>query len=182
METLEGPRVRLRPPVADDLLRVFDWYRDPDLVSPFDRYFSDTFESFTRSVEGARGDPTSLAPRYVVEARSGAPVVVVGHYAAHPVLETTEVWYLIGDPQARGHGYGREAVGLLVDHLFAVTSVERVGVTCDVDNVPSVRLAEGLGFRREGNLRRAFFHHGQWHDVYQYGLTRSDRAGRAPPG
>jgi RimJ/RimL family protein N-acetyltransferase len=176
MVVLEGTKVRLRPLESGDLTRVFEWYGDPELVSPYDRYFTDTFESFTRSVGEAADDPLSLAPRFAIEPRSVPGVVgVVGSYQAHPVLETVEVWYLVGDPAARGHGYGQEAVGLLVDHLFRTTSIERVGVTCDVENAASVRLAEGLGFRREGTLRRAFYHHGRWHDAFQYGVNRSER-------
>lgn len=180
MTVLEGTKVRLRPLEPDDLPRVFEWYGNPELVSPFDRYFTDSYESFARSVRDAPNDALSLAPRFAVEPRpSPGAVGVVGHYQAHPVLETIEVWYLIGDPSARGQGYGKEAVGLLVDHLFRTTSIERVGATCDVENLASSRLAEGLGFRREGTLRRAFYHHGRWHDAYQYGIIRSERPG--PP-
>ncbi len=130
-----------------------------------DRFFTDTYDSFARSVGEAGEDALSLAPRFAVEAR-GAPGVVgvVGHYVSHPVLQTVEVWYLIGDPAARGRGYGREAVGLLVDHLFRTTSLERVAATCDVENLASCRLVEGLGFRREGTLRRALHHHARWHE------------------
>jgi RimJ/RimL family protein N-acetyltransferase len=80
----------------------------------------------------------------------------------------------MGDRATRGRGYGREAVRLLTDHLFRTTSVDRVGATCDVENLPSSRLAEGLGFRREGTLKGAFYHHGRWHDVYLYGVTRAE--------
>jgi len=135
-----------------------------------------------RSVESAADDPGSLAPRWAVERRvEGDLLGVVGHYRAHPVLEYIDVWYILGNRTARGRGYGREAVGLLVDHLFRTESVERVGATCDVDNVPSYRLLEGLGFRHEGTLRSALFHHSRWHDVRVYGVTRAEWAGRSPP-
>ncbi|MGA8665129.1 MAG: GNAT family protein [Thermoplasmata archaeon] len=183
MVVVEGTKVQLRPLEAADLPRVFEWYGDPDLVAPYDRFFTDTYDSFARSVGEAGEDALSLAPRFAVEAR-GAPGVVgvVGHYVSHPVLQTVEVWYLIGDPAARGRGYGREAVGLLVDHLFRTTSLERVAATCDVENLASCRLVEGLGFRREGTLRRALHHHARWHDVHVYGITREERASPPRPG
>jgi len=182
MAVLEGTAVRLRPPAASDLEGIFTWYNDPEIVAPFDRFVTDTFDEFARAVETAPTEPASLAPRFVVETRSEGEVVgVVGHYRPHPVLEFVDVWYLLGRTAARGRGYGREAVGLLVRHLFATETLERVGATCDVENVPSYRLLERLGFRREGTLRAALFHHGRWHDVYVYGLTRGelppDRAG-----
>jgi len=183
MTVLEGSLVRLRPLGPGDCSRVFAWYNDPEIVAPFDRFSVDTFDAFSAAVASATDDPTSLAPRFAIEARDGGKVVgVVGYYRAHPVLEYTDVWYVLGDREARGRGFGREAVRLLVDHVFASSAVERVGATCDVENVPSVRLLEGLGFRHEGTLRSALFHHGGWHDVRVYAVTRAEWAAKARPG
>ena len=182
MAVLQGRTVRLRPPEPSDLEGIFTWYNDAELVAPYDRFAVDTFDDFARSVEEARSAPEALGPRYVVEVGDPPEVVgVVGHYRPHPVLEYIDVWYVLGRPAARGKGYGREAVGLLVDHLFATTVLERVGATCDVENVPSYRLLESVGFRREGTLRSALYHHGRWHDVFVYGLIRSERGAPAPP-
>ncbi len=182
MNLLEGPTVRLRPLGTNDYSRLFAWYDDPEIVAPFDRFLVDDPESFRRSIESAADDPTSLAPRYGIERRKEQDLVgTVGHYRAHPVLEYVDVWYLLGEPSARGRGIGRESVGLLVDHLFRTTAVERVGATCDVENVASFRLAEGLGLRQEGTLRSALYHHGRWHDVLVYGITRAEWEARSPP-
>jgi RimJ/RimL family protein N-acetyltransferase len=172
---LQGYALRLRPPGRADLPKLFDWYNDPDNVAPFDRFSLDTAESFEAAVNAAADDPRSLAPRFVVERVEDARILgFVGHYRPHPVLETTDVWYVLGDRSARGKGYGKEAVGLLVDYLFHEVNLARVGATCDVENVPSYRLLEALGFRREGTLRSALFHHGRWHDVLVYGVTRPE--------
>ncbi len=182
MPVLKGPSVLLRPLEHRDYSRVFPWYNAPDIVAPFDRFSVDSFDGFVHEVESAASDPTSLAPRFVVERRKEGDVVgVLGYYRAHPVLEFLDIWYVLGDPEARGHGLGREAVGLLVDHLFGSTEVERIGATCDVENVASYRLLERLGFRWEGTMRSALFHHGGWHDVRFYGVTRAEWAARAPP-
>ena len=183
MTVLDGRSVRLRPPERSDLEGILAWYNDPDLVAPYDRFAVDTFDELSRAIASAPDDPVSLAPRFVVETKASPEVVgVVGHYRPHPVLEFVDVWYVIGKREARGRGLGREAVGLLIDHLFAAGTLERVGATCDVDNEPSVRLLEGLRFRREGTLRSALFHHGRWHDVHVYGITRSEHRAPPPPG
>jgi RimJ/RimL family protein N-acetyltransferase len=172
--------VRLRPPVPADYPVLYSWFSDPQVVAPYDRFVAESYDGFVHSMSTGTNDPVSLVPRFVVErVDAPGPMGVVGHFSPHPVLETIEVWYIMGDQAARGKGYGREAVGLLTDHLFRTTSVERVGATCDVENVPSARLVEGLGFRREGTLRNAFYHHGRWHDVFLYGVTRVERSSRA---
>jgi len=176
---LEGLRLRLRPPRPADYLVLFGWYNDPETVAPFDRFSVDSFETFTQSVESSADDPHSLAPRFVVERKADGKILgFVGHYQAHPVLTLTDVWYVLGEKGERGKGFGSEAVGLLVDYLFHAQALERVGATCDVGNEPSARLLKKLGFRGEGTLRRALFHHNEWHDVLVFGVTRSEWAAR----
>jgi RimJ/RimL family protein N-acetyltransferase len=183
MTVLEGTTVRLRPLASAEYPDVFAWYNDPGIVAPFDRFSVDTFDAFAAAITSAAEDPASLAPRFAVERKDSRKVVgVVGYYRAHPVLEYIDLWYVLGDPEARGRGFGKESVGLLTSHLFATTAVERVGATCDVENVPSYRLLEGLGFRHEGTLRSALFHHGRWHDVRVYGITRPEWAAKAHRG
>jgi RimJ/RimL family protein N-acetyltransferase len=183
MVVLEGPQVRLRPPAVAEYPTLFAWYNDPEVVAPYDRFTVDTMDSFVASVEGAPQDPASLAPRFVVERRDApGPIGFVGHYRAHPVLEIVDIWYVLGDRTVRGKGYGSEAVRLLVDHLFSAGALERVGATCDVENVPSYRLLDALGFRREGTLRAVLYHHGRWHDVFVYGVRRSEWSAGRPPG
>jgi len=107
MTVLEGPLVRLRPLTPSERREVFDWYNDPEIVAPFDRFSVDTFDEFVHAAETASQDPTSLAPRFAVERKDENKVVgVVGHYRAHPVLEYIDVWYVLGDRAARGRGLG----------------------------------------------------------------------------
>ncbi len=179
LPTLEGAQVRLRPPAPADYDRIFAWYNDPEVIAPFDRFSVDTFDAFRREIESASDDPASLAPRFVIELREDGRVVgLVGYYLSHPVLTLTDVWYVLGDTSVRGRGLGREAVGLLVDFLFHDEPLERVGATTDVDNTASFRLLEGLGFHREGTIRAGLFHHGRWHDVAVYGVTRPEWTAR----
>jgi len=176
---VEGPRTRLRALHPSEYRTVFAWYNDPELVSPFDRFSLDTFEGFVQDVESASDDPRSLAPRFVIERREdGRLLGLLGHFTPHPVLSTVEVWYVMGAREERGKGYGSEAVRLLVDHLFRVLPIERVGAVCDAENVPSVHLLERVGLSLEGTLHRALFHHAVWHDVRVYGVTRSAWASR----
>ncbi len=171
----EGPRLRLRRPRPEERDLLFDWYNDPEVVAPFDRFELSTREEFEADLDAALRDPRALGPRYVIERRSdAAPLGMVGHYRAHPVLTLTDIWYVLAATEARRKGYGTEAVELLVDHLFRSEDLPRIGASTDVDNTGSFRLLERLGFRREGELREALFHHGRYHTVYLYGVTRSE--------
>ena len=180
--SIEGARVRLEPIDRPTAERIFRWYEDPELVAPYDRYEPEGYLEFESSLHTASEDPRSLAPRFAIVRKADQVAVgCVGHYLAHPVLEYIDLWYLMGDPSARGQGLGSEAVELLVSHLFASTSVGRVGATCDVENIPSSKLLVRIGMRLEGTMRSALYHHARWHDIYLYGTTREEWAARAGP-
>jgi aminoglycoside 6'-N-acetyltransferase len=63
---------------------------------------------------------------------------------------------------------------LLVDYLFAGYPTERIAAVTDLDNIPSQRILEGLGFQREGILRRASFRDGHWCDMAIYSILREE--------
>ncbi|MFU8796833.1 MAG: GNAT family N-acetyltransferase [Dehalococcoidia bacterium] len=86
-----------------------------------------------------------------------------------------DIGFGIPDVEARGKGYAREAVGLLTDYLFSGYASERIVAFTDVDNSPAQRVMEGVGFQREGILRRAMFRDGRWHDIAIYGILRHER-------
>ena len=180
---LEGRRVRLRPPTDDDVPTLFAWVNDAERVAPFDRFAADTLEEFREGLRSAPSDPRSLAPRFVIERKEGEPRLVgyVGFYDAHPVLSLTDVWYVLADPGERGKGYGTEVFFVMVYNVFYTIPRPRIEATCDVENLASQRLLERLGFKREGTLTAALYHHGQWHDVAVYGVTRSRWAARPRP-
>lgn len=74
----------------------------------------------------------------------------------------------------QGQGLMTEALNLLLADLFFRTSLERVEARCAVDNVPSRKVLEKLGFRREGTLRDYFVLDGRRVDNYLYAILRRD--------
>jgi RimJ/RimL family protein N-acetyltransferase len=78
-------------------------------------------------------------------------------------------------PGHRGQGYAVEAVGAVVDILFAL-GVHRITATLDPANHPSAAVVERLGFRYEGRSVGAALVRGQWLDDDRYALLATDRA------
>ena len=74
-----------------------------------------------------------------------------------------------------GRGYATEALGGLVDALFASSDIQRVVAHLDPANTPSLRVLERLGFVFEGLARRAELVRGTWVDDLSYSLLREDR-------
>jgi RimJ/RimL family protein N-acetyltransferase len=85
-----------------------------------------------------------------------------------------EIGFGIGELSARKKGLAKEAIGLLVNYLFAGYDAERITAITDSENITSQRLLEKLGFYREGVMRQASFRDGGWRDMAIYGLLRGE--------
>ena len=75
-------------------------------------------------------------------------------------------------PDARGRGVGTEAQRLLVEHLFATTTVHRLSAWTELENLAEQRALEKCGFAREGVLRHGGWRGGAWRDLCLYGRLR----------
>jgi RimJ/RimL family protein N-acetyltransferase len=75
---------------------------------------------------------------------------------------------------ARGHGYGVDAVRVVVDFAFRWLAARRIWASCDALNAPSIRLLERCGFRHEAMLRNECVdHHGTLRDTLLYAITEA---------
>lgn len=73
---------------------------------------------------------------------------------------------------ARGKGYGAEAVKLVTDWALHGLGAVRVWASVDVKNPRSSRLLERCGFSREAHLHQhCRDHHGTVRDTYLYAVT-----------
>ncbi|MFC7142009.1 GNAT family N-acetyltransferase [Halosimplex aquaticum] len=77
-------------------------------------------------------------------------------------------------PEVHGQGYGKEAVGLVVDCLFREYDKPAIGAGAFDHNDASRGLLESLGFTQEGRRRKFMFVDGEYRDMVQYGLLREE--------
>ncbi|TVU44636.1 hypothetical protein EJB05_04082, partial [Eragrostis curvula] len=100
----------------------------------------------------------------------------VGAVSVAPTAERCrgELGYVL----ARAHwgkGVATAAVRRALRAVFAeVDGLERVEALVDVDNPASQRVAEKAGLRREGVLRRHYWHKGRARDMVMYSFISSD--------
>jgi RimJ/RimL family protein N-acetyltransferase len=98
----------------------------------------------------------TAAPFAVTDAGSGEVVGGVGFRWVDLTQAIGEVGYWLGR-DARGRGLTTRAVHLLSKWALDTLDCERLQLRADELNVPSQRVAEKVGFRREGVLRSQQF-------------------------
>lgn len=101
---------------------------------------------------------------------------VVGTVALHdvsPKMGYGTISYMLTEA-VHGQGVGTRAVAAWIDKIFGESRLVRLMANISEDNVASWRLAERLGFVREGVFREHFLLQGQRVNQYQYGLLKSE--------
>jgi RimJ/RimL family protein N-acetyltransferase len=85
-----------------------------------------------------------------------------------------EIGYTL-DPACAGRGYATEAVLEELRICFEELGVRRVIAQCFADNVPSWRLLERVGMRREQHTKQDSLHRsGEWLDGMMYALLADE--------
>lgn len=98
--------------------------------------------------------------------------VMVGNVVREPLLSAYVGYWC--EARRTGRGVTTAAVALVVDHCFGPVGLHRVEATVRPENVPSLRVLEKLGFRREGLFRRYLQVDGDWRDHLCFALTVED--------
>ena len=175
---IKGDRIILRPIQDKDWSTIEEWGRDKNaLWGPFQRFQLDHLPLLRQAFQ-----QTGLLKResgfLLIETLPDHEVIGFVRYSLIPFPDADmpypEIGFGIPRIDAQGKGYAREAVGLLIDYLFAGYPVERIGAFTDKENIPAQRLMQSLGFQQEGTLRRSMFRDGQWRDVLIFGILRTE--------
>jgi ribosomal-protein-alanine N-acetyltransferase len=88
-------------------------------------------------------------------------------------FQSAYMGYAVGKPFA-GQGYMREGIQLVLRHAFLTLKLHRVEANIQPGNRPSIALARGAGFRREGFSPRYLKIGGRWRDHERWALQAAE--------
>lgn len=169
---LPTPRLILRPLAETDAEALHEAFGDAATMrfwdSPPSRGIAETTARLRQSVEA---DAQWHAAFAVTLCETGRTVGMVNYHGRQPQHRRLAVGWITA-PRWRRQGITREAVTALLGHCFGTLDSHRIEARIEPDNIPSARLAEGLGFRREGLMRDWMCVGGEPRSVYLYALLR----------
>ncbi|WP_270888323.1 GNAT family N-acetyltransferase [Pedococcus sp. 5OH_020] len=176
-------RLVLRPATSDDAEGTWR-YRRLETVSRWLTEVPASLEAYRLTFE----QPDRLATTIVatLDGRIVADLMLrvedawaqteVAHVAHRTQAEIA--WVL--DPDVTGQGYATEAARELLTICFDDLGLRRVTATCFADNVPSWRLMERIGMRRESHAVQDALHRtGRWMDTFIYAALPRDWSPRS---
>jgi len=177
---ITGLRVRLRA-FAEKDLPEFARYRALPEVARYQSWERYTLEDAKRlhadQLKTAFGEAGSWYQVAVADRDTDA---LVGDCALHFLEDgrQMEIGFTLA-PERQGRGLAREAVTLLVDHLFRTMQKHRVVAVTDAENQAARKLITALGFRQEAHYVKNIFFKGRWGDECLYALLSSEWKKRA---
>ena len=172
---LKGPRLVLRPVQKDDLPKLYVYNQDVEVEllgggdPPTPRPLAYWESWFDR--EATKEHPDDLWFAIEVE---GILIGNCGLGSRDRTSHTSELGITIGEREYWGKGYGREAIGLLLDYAFRILNQHRVWLTVNGNNERAIRCYLASGFVEEGRLRKHVWNDGQYIDYIYMGILREE--------
>ena|SRR5437868_7019238 len=174
--TLVGAKVTLLPVGPEHVDGLLELTGDPEV----------------RRLTGSHAEPPGreasrqwYVTRAYQENRLDLAICVGGAYIGEVVLNEVDAdnlrcnlrIALLGS-RVFGQGYGTEAIGLVVEHAFLTTPLNRISLEVFDFNERARHVYLKAGFVEEGVLRDALLWEGRWHDSILMSVLRADWSGR----
>ena len=157
-------RLKLRPAQQGDLDAIHAVLSHTEAMRWWSTPPHDDIEQSRVWLEGMIANTAAGAADFVVE-HEGRVIGKAGCWKA------PDVGYIL-HPEVWGRGLASEALGAVIDHVFATTELDALNADVDPDNVGSIRLLERLGFVRTGEAKATWHVGEQWMDSLYYSLER----------
>ncbi len=108
----------------------------------------------------------------VVTLMDDTPIGAVAFLNYDVMQFKAELRKLIGEPNMRGKGLGKEATRLWIRYGTETLDLKKIYLNTLDTNIRNIRLNEEIGFRVEGILRNEVFVDGKYKDLLRMGLWR----------
>ncbi len=126
-----------------------------------------------RFVESAAAGWAGGAAHFAVEEATGRLAAAITLWIVRPGIGEVGYWAV---QELRGRGYTTHALALLAEWALREVGLERLQLGTLPGNRPSERVAEKVGFRREGTLRAYVVQRGERRDVSMWSLLPGELA------
>jgi RimJ/RimL family protein N-acetyltransferase len=175
---LRGEKVTLRAVTRGDLPCLLDFANDleVELAGGGDPPMPRTLQRLEKDFEREVSDPPRDKTNFAIEA-GGECIGTCGLFNIDWTARHAELGIGIGDKEYWGKGYGREAVGLLLDYAFRLRNLRRVWLEVHSANERAIRAYRSCGFVEEGRMREHVWLGGRYVDNVIMGVLREEREG-----
>ncbi len=153
MSYLLNQELQLRAPEPEDLDFLYQWENHSDwwhlgaTLSPYSHY------ALKKYIAEANQDIyTTRQLRLMVDLKTQDKTIgMVDLYDFDPYHRRAGMAVLM-DPAYHQQGFGKQAVEMMIQYAFGFLNLHQLYVHIPVENIPSIKLFTGCGFRETGKL------------------------------
>ncbi|MBU5306783.1 GNAT family N-acetyltransferase [Clostridioides mangenotii] len=100
---------------------------------------------------------------------------VIGHilFLKYFGEHTYEIGWVF-NPKYYNRGYASEAAQAILKFGFEKMKLHRIIATCQPENIPSYRVMENIGMRKEGYFKKCIPKANEWWDEYYYAILEEE--------
>ncbi len=186
MINIEGKQIRLRDWILNDLEAYQFWQLGEHAWKDWDGpYFQSTDSERIDHIKSlgekiVHGDFSTPRTKLVIADREND--ILVGTVNSYWISKETN-WLASGvvifDQKLWNKGIGKEALKLWIDYLFEVRpEIVRLDFQTWSGNKGMMALASKLGFKLEGQFRKARIVKNEYYDSIQFGILREEWASK----
>ncbi len=151
--------ITLRPVEASDAKLIAKWYNDKENA----RFMSTLVRTRYHKESDIEREFEDIDDEYerlfmVMEDGNPEPIGHAGIDDMDLHDRRGEIFFMIGDKNARGKGYAKQIVKELLEYAFVKLGFNSVFATAAVENKPSIAVLEKGGFKRFGVRREYNFY------------------------
>lgn len=152
---LAGERISLAPAEREDIQLWHRWLNDMEVALPLgdEAYTAVTADALAEDYEGIckRGDPVFA----IVHNETGRAIGRCLYFNIDRVNRSAMIGIFIGEKDCWDKGYGREALGLLLDYGFGMMNLHSVMLGAYSFNQRAITCYRKAGFKEIGRRRDA---------------------------
>lgn len=169
----EGEKIYLRPVEESDLELFYFGRNNPDVRETLFLFFPMTYEQVKNDIQLILNSKENLTFT-IVEKESEIPIGQTSFVRIDYVSRMATFFLAIWDPAYWSKGYGSEATQLMVDYGFEILNLNRIQLHVAHENINAIKAYEKCGFKIEGTLREAMYHHNRYCDFHLMAILRSE--------
>lgn len=156
---IDGKNIRLRSLTKKDLAKTFKWHNDLELKNlTLSHPFPVTDSQEEEWINSIIKDKSNKTIYFGIEDKSRKILIgIIFLSRINFIHQTSWLGVFIGDKNARGKGYGKEAVKMIVDYAFNNLNLRKVSLEVVKTNKAAIAVYKKLGFVIEGEMKKQVY-------------------------
>ena len=171
---LKGPRVELRALTETDLTQEYlQWLNDDEVCRNNSHAIFPNTEQKMKDYFSRLNNQKEVVLA-IIHTESNQHIGNVSLQNINWISRNAEFAILMGNKKFWGNGYGEEAAKLIVEYGFERLNLHRIYCGTLETNKGMKKLTKKLLMKKEGLRRQAMFKNGEFQDIVEYGVLKSE--------